>query len=285
MAAMRLTVLGCSGSVTGPDSPASGYLLTVAGAPPVVLDFGGGVLGALQRHVDPRSVDVLLSHLHADHCLDVPGLLVWRRFGPGAPPPGRPCARSERAVMYGPSDTGHRIGVASAEIGGEIDDMSDTIDLRSWRHGEQVAVGALSVVPMRVCHPPESFGLRITAPDGGVLVYSGDTSLCDDVVDLARGADVFLCEASWTHAPELRPPGLHMSGTEAGQAARRAGVGRLLLTHIPPWTSREEVLAEARAEFDGPVDAVLADDAFDIAAPAEWPKRGVSGPREVAPPA
>ena len=74
---MRITVLGCSGSVVGPDSPASGYLLTAPGTDPMVIDFGGGVLGALQRHADPGEVDVLLSHLHADHCLDLPGLFVW----------------------------------------------------------------------------------------------------------------------------------------------------------------------------------------------------------------
>src|SRR6202171_1421138 len=63
---VRITVLGCSGSVVGPDSPASGYLLTAPDTPPLVIDFGGGVLGALQRHADPSSVHVLLSHLHAD---------------------------------------------------------------------------------------------------------------------------------------------------------------------------------------------------------------------------
>jgi len=261
MSAMRLTVLGCSGSVTGPDSPASGYLVTAAGTPPVVLDFGGGVLGALQRHADPREAVVLLTHLHADHCLDIPGLLVWRRYGPGA--------SQGRALMYGPSDSAHRLGVASAEVAGEVDDLSDTIDLRAWQDDVPVTVGRLNVVPRRVCHPPESFGLRITAPDGAVLAYSGDTAMCDEVVSLARGADVFLCEASWTHAPELRPPGLHLSGTEAGRIAARAGVGRLLLTHIPPWTPRDEVLAEARAEFDGPVDAVAPDFVADITAAAD----------------
>ncbi|MET0317797.1 MAG: MBL fold metallo-hydrolase, partial [Rhodococcus fascians] len=50
---VRITVLGCSGSVTGPDSPASGYLLTAPDTPPLAIDFGGGVLGALQRHADP----------------------------------------------------------------------------------------------------------------------------------------------------------------------------------------------------------------------------------------
>ena len=85
------------------------------------------------------------------------------------------------------------------------------------------------------------------------------------LVELARGADVFLCEASWTHSPD-RPPKLHLSGTEAGRAARNAGVRELLLTHIPPWTSREDVISEAKAEFDGPVHAVVCDETFEVVA-------------------
>ena len=76
---------------------------------------------------------------------------------------------------------------------------------------------------------------------------------------------MFLCEASWTHSPD-RPPKLHLSGTEAGRAAAKAGVRELLLTHIPPWTSREDVISEAKAEFDGPVHAVVCDESFDVAA-------------------
>ena len=53
--------------------------------------------------------------------------------------------------------------------------------------------------------------------------------------------------------------------TEAGRIAKRAGVGELLLTHIPPWTCREEVIAEAKAEFDGPVHAVVPGETIDIA--------------------
>ena len=99
------------------------------------------------------------------------------------------------------------------------------------------------MLPRLVTHPTESYGLRITDPSGATLVYSGDTGVCDSLVELASGADVFLCEASWTHAPE-RPPHLHLSGTEAGRMAKLAGVGELLLTHIPPWTSREDVISE-----------------------------------------
>jgi ribonuclease BN (tRNA processing enzyme) len=255
---VRLTVLGCSGSVVGPGSPASGYLLRAPDTPPLVIDFGGGVLGTLQRHIDPGSVHVLLSHLHADHCLDLPGLFVWRRYHPLAK-----SAPVGKAVMYGPSDTWSRLGAASSPYGGEIDDFTDIFDVRHWVSGEPVMIGTVTVVPKVVCHPTESYGLRITDPSGAALVYSGDTGFCDSLIELAHGADVFLCEASWTHSTE-HPPALHLSGTEAGRAAAAARVRELLLTHIPPWTSREDVISEAKAEFDGPVHAVACGETFDI---------------------
>lgn len=255
MNSMRITVLGCSGSVSGPDSPASGYLLDEPGTSPVVLDFGPGVLGALQRYADPGDVSVFLSHLHADHCLDVPGLLVWRRYHPN-PPEGR-------ALVYGPKDTAFRLGVASAECGGQIDDMSDTIDLRRWADGRTITHGQLSVHTRQVYHPPESYGMRITTGANKIFAYTGDTGMCQAVRDIAQDADVLLAEASWTHSVD-RPKGVHLSGTEAGQLARDAGVGELLLTHIPPWTSREDVIAEAKAEFSGPVHAVLPGDVFTV---------------------
>ncbi len=251
MVAMFLTVLGCSGSIGGPESPASGYLVEVDGLDPVVIDMGPGVLGALQRYVAPERATILLSHLHADHCLDIPSLLVLRRYSPVAVNVGR-------VPLVGPSGTAYRIGVASAEEPGAVDDLSDTFDVDTWdvtpeleMRGDDGEVG-LHVRAGRVEHPPESYGLRLTSESGRVLVYSGDTAYCDELVELASGADVLLCEASWTHS-ESRPPGLHMSGTEAGRVATRAGVGRLVLTHIPPWTDSRAVLDEAAAEFAGEI--------------------------------
>ncbi|WP_313673412.1 cyclic nucleotide-degrading phosphodiesterase [Mycolicibacterium sp.] len=252
---MRITVLGCSGSVVGPDSPASGYLLSAPDTPPLAIDFGGGVLGALQRHADPNQVHVLLSHLHADHCLDLPGLFVWRRYHPTPAP--------ERGILIGPSDTWSRLAAASSPLGGDLDDFTDIFEVQEWADGEAVQIGALSVLPRLVSHPTESYGLRVTDPSGATLVYSGDTGVCESLVQLASRADVFLCEASWTDSPE-HPKHLHLSGTEAGRIATRAGVRELLLTHIPPWTSREDVISEAKAEFDGPVHAVVPGEVIDI---------------------
>ena len=252
---MRITVLGCSGSVVGPDSPASGYLLTAPDTPPLAIDFGGGVLGALQRYAHPNQVHVLLSHLHADHCLDLPGLFVWRRY--------HPTPATERGLMYGPSDTWTRLATASSPLGGDLDDFSDIFEVHEWVDSEQVRIGALTVLPRLVSHPTESYGMRITDTGGATLVYSGDTGMCESLVELASGADVFLCEASWTDSPE-RPKHLHLSGTEAGRVAKRAEVRELLLTHIPPWTSREDVIGEAKAEFDGPVHAVAPGEVIEV---------------------
>ena len=251
MVPMFLTVLGCSGSIGGPTSPASGYLVEVDGLAPVVIDMGPGVLGALQRYVAAERATVLLSHLHADHCLDVPSLLVLRRYSPAAESVGR-------VPLVGPSGTAYRIGVASAEEPGAVDDLSDTFDVDTWDVTPELELRddddevGLSVRAGRVDHPPESYGLRLTSADGRVLVYSGDTAYCDALVELATGADVLLCEASWAHQ-EGRPPGIHMSGVEAGRTARLAGVGRLVLTHIPPWTDPEAMRAEAATEFDGEI--------------------------------
>ncbi len=262
---VRITVLGCSGSVVGPDSPASGYLLTAPDTEPLVIDFGGGVLGALQRHVDPGAVNIFLSHLHADHCLDLPGLFVWRRYHPNKP--------TGKALMHGPPDTWSRLAAASSPHGDELDDFRDIFDLHSFHDGQVFQYGALQVEVRLMTHPAPSYGMRFTDPSGAVFVYSADTGICDAVYELARGADVFLCEASWTHSPG-NPPDLHLSGTEAGRIARKVGVRELLLTHIPPWTSRDAVLAEAEAEFDGAVHAVVPDEAFDVIAATTRAARG-----------
>src|SRR5206468_74845 len=79
----------------------------------------------------------------------------------------------------------------------------------------------------------------------------------------ASGVDVLLSEASWTHADD-RPPDLHMSGTEAGEVAKRAGVGKLLLTHVSPFTDNQAILAEARAAFPGEIELVRQGSSYPI---------------------
>ena len=94
---MRVTVVGCAGSFPGPDSPASCYLLEAEGFR-LVIDMGNGALGVLQRYAGLFSIDAIcLSHLHADHCIDLGAYWVARQYAPDGPQPPIP--------VYGPRGT------------------------------------------------------------------------------------------------------------------------------------------------------------------------------------
>jgi ribonuclease BN (tRNA processing enzyme) len=97
-----------------------------------------------------------------------------------------------------------------------------------------------------------------------VLAYSGDTALCDAVLRLAQDADLFLCEASYLDGVD-NPPGLHLTGREAGEVATKAGVKRLLLTHlVAAWGSESHTHAHASEAFAGPVEIVRPGSRYDI---------------------
>ena len=84
---MQLTVLGCAGTFPGPSSPCSGYLVEHDGYR-LILDLGAGALGNLQRHCDLREIDaVYITHLHADHCIDLVAYFYARRYHPQGMPP------------------------------------------------------------------------------------------------------------------------------------------------------------------------------------------------------
>lgn len=245
---MKVIVLGSSGSVGAPDNPTSGYLILPASGTGVLMDIGPGVLAQLQRFHDPNEAHVVFSHLHADHCLDFPSLMVWRRYHPQSPASGR-------NLCFGPAATFEHLGRLSADREGEIDDMSDTFTFTPWQAHREETVGALNITPFPVIHPVETYALRVQDPRSGkVIAYSGDSSYTPELVACARGADLFLCEATWGESSEGKAPNMHLSGAEAGRIAREAGVKRLVLVHIPPWGDPQGALAAARDEFAGPVE-------------------------------
>ncbi|HET9648788.1 MAG TPA: MBL fold metallo-hydrolase [Microlunatus sp.] len=247
---MELVVVGCSGSASGPDSPASCYLVRAPHEERVftlVLDLGPGAFGALYRYLDPAQVDAIaLSHLHPDHCLDLTGFYVAATYSSTAPWPSIP--------VYGPPGTAARIAAAYAVPGAQREaglGIADRFDYRSWRATQQI--GPFAVTTIAAVHSVEAYSLRVSGPDGAWLIYTGDTGPNPKLTELARGADLLLAEAGFLDAPD-NPPGIHLSGRDAAQIAAAAGVRRLVLTHIPAWNEPERVLAEARAAFKGPID-------------------------------
>ncbi|MEU3041904.1 MULTISPECIES: MBL fold metallo-hydrolase [Streptomyces] len=237
---MKLTVVGCSGSFPSAESACSSYLVEADGFQ-LLLDMGNGALGELQRHTGLYDLDaIFLSHLHADHCIDMCAYFVARyyRHGDG------PC---DALPVYGPEGTQQRLITAYGDSSAEH--MPEVFDFRTLKDGT-FDLGPFRISAVRVPHPVEAYAIRVEH-DGRSLTYSGDTGPCAELDALAAGTDLFLCEAAFTHGKE-NIPDLHLNGREAGESAQRAGAGRLLLTHIPPWTDPRTNLTDAREAYDGP---------------------------------
>jgi len=235
---MDLTIVGCSGSFPGPDSPASCYLVTAEGFR-MLLDLGNGALGSLQRYVSPADIDaVCLSHLHVDHCVDMCSYQVFRSYHPSGPLP--------RVPVYGPAGTADRLDRAAG--GDSAHQMAGNFDFVTLTPGT-LQIGPFAVTVDHMNHPVETFGFRLEHA-GRVIAYSADTGPSDRLVSLAAGADVLLCEASFTEGPGLTAD-LHLTARQAAEHAARADVARLVLTHLVPWNSQARAQEEAAAAFPG----------------------------------
>ncbi|WP_441245925.1 MBL fold metallo-hydrolase [Kitasatospora sp. McL0602] len=248
---MKLTVVGCSGSFPSTDSACSSYLVEAEGYR-AVIDLGNGALGALQNYCGLYEVDaVLLSHLHADHCIDLCAYWVARNYRlEGCPDP---------VPVYGPHGTPGRL--ARAYDMPEDPGMKEVFDFHTLTEGT-FDLGPLRVTAIPVNHPVEAYAFRVEH-DGRSFVYSGDTGVCPELVELAQDTDLFLCEAAYTHGRE-QFEAVHLNGRQAGEHAAAAGARRLVLTHIPPWTDAACNLRDAAAVYDGPVEVARPGAVYDL---------------------
>jgi ribonuclease BN (tRNA processing enzyme) len=241
---VKLTVIGMAGTFPGPASGCSSYLVEHEGFR-LLLDIGNGSTGALQEACGLLGPDaVIVSHLHGDHYLDLVTYTYARRYHPQGQAP--------KLDVYGPSTI--RESVAGAYVRDANELLDEVYVFRPVEREGVRQIGPFEVDLRRVNHPVETYGMRITA-GGRTLTYSADTAATDALVDLARDADLFLCEASYLDG-DPNPPDIHLTGREAGEYAARAGVKKLVLTHLVPWGDADRSLAEAEQSYDG--DLVVA---------------------------
>lgn len=250
---MKLTVVGCSGSFPSADSACSSYLVEADGFR-LLLDMGNGALGELQRHCGLYDLDaIFLSHLHADHCIDMCGYFVARYYRHDG-------GRCPAIPVYGPEGTEQRLTTAYADTPSPSS-MSEVFDFHTLKPGS-FEIGPFQVRTERMAHPVETYGIRVEH-GGRSLTYSGDTGVSAALDELAAGTDLYLCEASFVHGKESIPD-LHLNGREAGASAAAAGAGRLVLTHIPPWTDGERNLADAREVYAGPSEIAVPGAVYEV---------------------
>ncbi|MDE2481880.1 MAG: MBL fold metallo-hydrolase [bacterium] len=254
-ATMRVRVVGSSASVPRPGRACSCHLIRTREAN-VLLDMGTGALANLREVMDYPDLDaIVISHMHADHFLDLIPLRYGLKYGP--------LLREERLPLWLPPGGEQQLRALAATFSpeGPKDFLDEVFEITEYDPKGEVYVGNLTISFAKTIHYIDAYAVRVER-DGASVCYSSDTAPCDAVEELAHGCNLFLCEASLGLAQENGEMRGHLSAVEAGQMAQRAGARRLVLTHYGTEFAPGELEDAARSTYRGPCAA--ADDGTEL---------------------
>jgi ribonuclease BN (tRNA processing enzyme) len=265
---MRVTVLGKSPSWQDAGGACSGYLIE-EGDTAVLMDCGNGLFSTLRRYRDYVAVDaVVLSHLHADHFLDLVPFSYALTYAPRQQPvpvdrwPGTDSpARPELHAPRDARDTFRRVVGAW----GNDDLIENAFDLREYDPADAITVGPLRFRFAEVPHFVHTCAIEVTSSvNGGArLVYGADSAPATELIDFAKDADLLMIEATLPR-PERGGMRGHLTPAEAGEHGARAGARRLVLTHMSDELDVLWARREAEHAFGAPVDVAFEGAVYEL---------------------
>lgn len=218
----RVTIVGTGTSAPEPDAPASGILVETRSTG-ILIDCGQGVIPSLMPIRDPRTIDaVVVGHLHADHFID---LVSLRYLLPWAGYSGR------KIPILLPPGGRQRMAELAAAISERDGFFDDTFEVLEYDPQASVAIGDLSIRFIAGRHYVPAWGCSITDAAGRRIVVSGDTGPNESLVEAARGAELFVVEATLLAAEDDDPIRGHLTADEALDMGEEAGVGQTVLVH------------------------------------------------------
>jgi ribonuclease BN (tRNA processing enzyme) len=264
---VRITVLGKSPSWQDVDGACSGYLVEDGDAC-VLLDCGNGVFSKLRRFRDYVDVDaVAISHLHADHFLDLVPYAYALTYAPRQQPvpvdrwPGTDTPARPRLIgPQGARETFRRVVGAW----GNEDLIEKAFALEEYEPNALVGVGPFRLHFQEVPHFTETFAIDVTSTNGsGRFTFGADCSPTEELVEAARETDLLLIEATLPR-PERTGVRGHLTPAEAGEHARRAGARRVVLTHISDELDPDWAREEASKTFGAPVEIAAEGAVYEV---------------------
>jgi len=246
---MNLTVIGGSAACPNPGGACSSYLVSHERFS-LLLDCGPGSVPVLREHAKLRDIGTILtSHLHSDHTLD----LVPFRYGLRHIPGGRG-PRIPLWMPPGGENFMERLAQVFA-LGAEAEQpfFATEFDIAEFDPDATLQIGPFQIEFMPTHHFIDCWAVRLQA-GGRQLVYLADSGYIEPLVEFAAGADVLICEATLPEEATGTPENSgHLTASQAGEIARRAGAGHLLLTHL--WAEHDlgQIASDARANFSGAI--------------------------------
>ena len=216
-------------------------LFVKSGPESMLIDPGPGSLRQLLKagynYNEPDSI--IFTHFHPDHCMDFISFLFACNYPLDPRKKGLSVigARGLKSFYKG------ILGV----FGDTILPSTFEIYLKEVRE-DKIASGKTELTVKPVEHTADSIGIRYRDARGKVLCYSGDTDYCDNIIELARKADLLILECSFPDEGKVKG---HLIPSRAGRIAREAGAKRMLLTHIYPVSDSYDILAQCKKEYNG----------------------------------
>ena len=269
---MRLTVLGTGTARPVADTAASGILIQTP-ATSVLFDCGSGIAAQLQGRVNAEDLTALVvGHFHADHWIDLAPLRY--RF-----PWGERAAR--RLPVHLPPGGTEKLEHLAAAMAERPHFFDDAFEVREYTSGEWLEAGDLRFRPIPVGHYVPAWSMDIVGPDGARIVYAGDMGPSDDIVEIARGADLLILEATLESSAfdDLRRG--HLTTDEAIDHAVRAGVPRALLVHYP--SERRAEISQSCASSGAPIAPAYVGQVVEVSRAGTAGAAGIGGSRAAAP--
>jgi len=243
---MILTILGSGTGVPTAERSACSFVLETGGKH-LLFDLGPGTVRRLTEAGFALSgiSSVFISHFHPDHVSELVAFLFATKY---------PAAYRRRTPFQVIGAKGIRnLYRGLVNVFGEWIELKhglmDMVELSSTE-ADRLTGESFIVDSLPMTHIASSIGFRVTAADGTILAYTGDTDDCENAVVLARNADIFVCESA---LPDGMKVDGHLTPSLAGRIASQARVKKLLLTHFYPECESVDIEAECRKTYDGPL--------------------------------
>jgi ribonuclease BN (tRNA processing enzyme) len=264
---VRITVLGKSPSWPDAGGACSGYLVE-DDETFLLLECGSGVLAQLRCVCDYVDVDgVVVSHMHADHFLDLIPYACALTYAPRQQPvpvagwPGT--AEPARPQLLLPPG-GRAVLRAVVAAGAQAGLVENAFEAREYDVAGGERVGTLRLRFQPVPHFIATNAVEVTSEaGGGRFVFGADHRPTSALCGFADDTDLLMLEATLPRAERDGPRG-HLTPAEAGEHAARCAAGRLVLTHMSDELDPQWALAEAQRAFAGPVDIAQAGAVYTV---------------------